>query len=179
MSKDFKTTGQKMALIQCRECKQQISTEAKHCPQCGASAPTNWSGILIAVFVGLPIAYLLSIAGNGSNQSSRSVPTPPPVKTEAEIQADNRLRVAFVNVAALRSSLRDPDSLAIDQYGISEDGGTSCVTYRAKNGFGGMNKEMVVLNGDGASRKEKDWNRLCAGKELLDITKQIKIITKS
>jgi len=32
-----------MALVQCRECGQQISTEAASCPRCGAPNPTGYA----------------------------------------------------------------------------------------------------------------------------------------
>jgi hypothetical protein len=53
-----------MALVECKECKQNVSTEALTCPHCGVSNPSGSESVdlfytFIAIVVGGPIAYFL------------------------------------------------------------------------------------------------------------------------
>ena len=45
-----------MALIKCRECGSQVSTEAANCPKCGASVESQKSKLLW--FVGVVVVFL-------------------------------------------------------------------------------------------------------------------------
>jgi len=54
----------------------------------------------------------------------------------------------------LRNKVRDPDSFVLERAWIMPNkwGGILCVTYRAKNGFGGYNRELAVYNHKGGRK---------------------------
>lgn len=54
-----------MALITCKDCKKEFSTDAKRCPHCGANKPAG-KGCLI-VFMGLLAIGFLGSAGDGKS----------------------------------------------------------------------------------------------------------------
>lgn len=50
-----------MALIECPECKQPVSSEAEKCPHCGRAIAQKQSaaGVLAAIIIGLVLGVLL------------------------------------------------------------------------------------------------------------------------
>ena len=74
---------------------------------------------------------------------------------------EKRFRVAVALLKSVKSSLRDPESFAVEYVGVSEDATVACVEYRAKNGFGGMNKELAVYAKDNISQTPESWNKHC------------------
>jgi hypothetical protein len=67
-----------MALIKCRECKNEVSTSAKTCPKCGAKVKKPHSvigGIFAVIFVVLMIG-LISAGGEKPPQSAETVAKP-------------------------------------------------------------------------------------------------------
>lgn len=65
--------------------------------------------------------------------------------------------------AALRDSLRDPDSLVFESMRVSEDSRIVCALYRAKNGFGGMNRKFVVYVDRSGFDTADVWKKHCSG----------------
>lgn len=61
----------------------------------------------------------------------------------------------------IKSNLRDPDSLTWKSIRATEDGGTICIEYFARNGFGGMNNEIAISVNGKKSQSVKDWNKHC------------------
>lgn len=170
-----------MALTKCRECGRQISTKAEACPGCGAKQPRRTSALTwlvagIALF--LLIAGLLSPDSPPSSKSDAAVVAK---KSPEEQRRDRNLQRAVVSVKALREAMRNPESFALEQ-ALAMDTGTLCFSYRAQNGFGGMNRERAVLSADdqqftnssmdGFSRS---WNARCAGKQGEDITRLVNV----
>ena len=84
-------------------------------------------------------------------------------------QQHGRTSAAFASARALKASLRNPDSLTFRSIGTNDDGGVVCITYRAQNGFGGMNLEHVVFRDGDPSQSAAAWNRTCAHKKLYDL----------
>ena len=74
---------------------------------------------------------------------------------------ESRFRVAVALLKSVKSSLRDPESFAVEFVGVNEDATVACVEYRAKNGFGGMNKEFAVYAKDKISQSPELWNKHC------------------
>jgi hypothetical protein len=153
-----------MSLASCHECQHQVSTDAKSCPNCGAAVkqPTSPAKIILVGFIVLVIG--ISITGT---------PTPPPAPKSPEQKAKEerenlRFNVARTVIANLKKSLRDPTSLAVESIFVNEDSTILCMEYRAKNGFGGTNKEILVLLNDRSSKKPADWNKHCT-KEMYDL----------
>lgn len=63
-----------MALITCKDCKQQFSTDAKQCPHCGAKPPYRWTigKIIIGGFVVLFGVSMLMSAGDPEQRQERT-----------------------------------------------------------------------------------------------------------
>lgn len=152
-----------MSLTPCQECATPVSTEAKTCPSCGAKVkrPMRTTTKLL---IGAVIALLVSIQmGVDKKQAKLAARTPEQIAADtAKEKALTRRENAANGVArALKDSMRDPDSLKIDSMRVSDDSKTVCVEYRAKNGFGGYNRELVTYL-DGKGKKGVDiWNKNC------------------
>ena len=56
---------------------------------------------------------------------------------------------ALLAIASLGTAARDPDSVIIENLVVTD--AASCVTYRARNGFGGMNRGKAVFGRDAKS----------------------------
>jgi hypothetical protein len=82
-------------------------------------------------------------------------------KIKEENLKESRFRVAVALLKSVRSSLRDPESFVVEFVGVNEDSTVACVEYRAKNGFGGMNKEFAVYAKDKISQSPESWNKYC------------------
>lgn len=150
-----------MSLINCKECKAEISDAAKTCPKCGAPVPKPTSQFTLLVAGLLAIGALSSIFGrnftapSAPTATAAAPPSPEILRAEqdrrrSEELAVQRQRMARAATAAIRATVRDPDSLVIEEVGVSLDGKVACATYRARNGFGGMNRErMAFIDGIG------------------------------
>lgn len=90
---------------------------------------------------------------------------------EAKKEANERARIiqAVAATRALKASLRDPDSVRWDSVLVNEDGTVACIEYRARNGFGGMNREFVVFTSNTATQSAAAWNKRCANKQMHDM----------
>lgn len=80
-----------MALIQCKECSQQVSDTAQTCPSCGAKVPKKTSVAVKAIAWFFGIGFVLMIIGglfsedqpvtsSQNNQTQRVSPTPNSIK---------------------------------------------------------------------------------------------------
>lgn len=158
-----------MSLITCSECRTSVSSAAKACPNCGASARVlrrgtgPMIGIKTKLFLGFVGLVMLAMAFQ-----PREAPEAPP--TPAEATKSRRDRQAFDAVVALKHALREPDSAVFDKIGANETGDVVCIVYRARNGFGGMNLDHVVFVDGTPSRKRGIWKRNCVHKPLYDTT---------
>jgi hypothetical protein len=91
---DFKSgLGGQMALKPCKECKKEISTEAKTCPHCGKTNPTS-SGLVIGtgggcLLVVIVVVVIGTLSSNGSDRTSNPASGSPakPVTPAAAAQA--------------------------------------------------------------------------------------------
>ncbi len=70
----------------------------------------------------------------------------------------------------LRASLRDPDSLVIEDIYSRVPATAVCMRYRAKNGFGGYVREQIVLFNLSLTRNAAVWNKQCAGSGFRQIS---------
>lgn len=160
-----------MSMITCSERGVEVSTLAKTCPGCGAGArvfrkparkPLGREG---TIGVGAVVAGLVVISSPlvmGSTTSSS--------KSAEDLAHDNRIHAADLAVNMLRPALREPDSAVFERVGVDESARAVCLTYPARNGFGGMNREhMVVLDGQ-PSQRASTWNKHCAHNGLYDYT---------
>jgi hypothetical protein len=160
-----------MALKPCRECGYKFSTEAAACPQCGAK-PKQPMGrlqvIAILIFGGFVINSIVPSA-----QPPAAAPPPVPTLTAAEVEAkvasEARFRRTVRVLASIKAAMREPESLKWEQIRSNEDGSVVCTTYRARNGFGGMNIEHAAFAKGLINTSNGAWNKNCADKSLYEM----------
>ena len=75
----------------------------------------------------------------------------------------------MIAVRLLRESLRDPDSLVLENVFARHPAYAICIRYRAKNGFGGYNREFVAFHDLQLTKSAAIWNKHCAGSGFYDI----------
>ena len=166
-----------MAMINCGECGVSVSTEAKSCPACGANRkvfrrpvsakkPMSW---LKKVGIAFGLMFGVSLVGGFAASVSG---TKPSAQTESaqDKQQKHMTYQAYLAAKAVKASLRNPDSLSFDQILANDDGSIICMTYRAQNGFGGMNIEHVVFKDGDPSQSHSKWHVNCAHKMMNDLT---------
>lgn len=159
-----------MALIQCRECTKEISSNSKACPHCGSPTPRP-IGI-----IGYLVIFIVGWSVFRCNFPEKRATSEPPISAEqAAINAEiSRIkekrfdRVVFV-LASIKAATRDPNSLSWVSVLANDDASVVCVTYRARNGFGGMNVEHVVGSALGISTSASAWNKSCANRDMHDM----------
>lgn len=151
-----------MALIKCKECGKDISSEAKVCPSCGIAPPKRTSMITIAA-VGLMGIYMVKCTYDEASKG----PEPPPQKSAATIQADKELNVAIAYGKVIKKATKDPASFKMESFLIFP-GGAACYEYRAKNSFGAIVPAKAVYDGTTLITSETDrnkftksWNAVC------------------
>jgi hypothetical protein len=76
-------------------------------------------------------------------------------------------------IATLRQHLRNPDSSIWESVHANQDASIVCISYRAQNGFGGMNREPVMGIGNEVRQDPALWKKNCP-KALFDILADIK-----
>ena len=166
--------GVGMAIINCGECGASVSTEAKVCPGCGANrrvfqrpagarkpmSRLKKLGIAFGALFGL--SAIIQIATGGSQNVQPETPE--------QKQSKARGYAAYLSAKALKAGLRNPGSLDFDEILANDDGSVICMTYRAQNGFGGMNLERVVFRDGKPSQTRASWRANCANKMLFDVT---------
>lgn len=82
----------------------------------------------------------------------------------AKVKGDARFDLAFDAAKAVKSSLRDPDSLKWEFIGVNDEATVACLKYRAKNGFGGMSAATAVVVDRKASKSADDWQKYCSSR---------------
>jgi hypothetical protein len=90
------------------------------------------------------------------------------------IYEDGRITKAKSLESMLKLSLRDPESLKFDVVLIDKYSTVVCAVYRARNGFGGMNKEMIVLAESKADSSPEAWDKYCTKGEMFDMLFAVK-----
>jgi hypothetical protein len=126
--------------------------------------------IVFLVIIGA--AALIAIASSSSN--STSTPAPTPQATQQATKDDANLQRAILGARSLRAAMRNPDSFKLASVHV-KDSGSVCYSYRAQNGFGGMNLENAVLapGAPGLNPNASAWNSQCAHKNGVDVTDQV------
>lgn len=69
----------------------------------------------------------------------------------------------------LKESLRDPASVRWHRVTSNIDGSVLCIDYGAKNGFGGIAREQVIVRRSELSKSASDWSRLCEEVVMYDM----------
>lgn len=154
-----------MSLIECHECKKQISDEAAACPNCGAKvrkAPAPKKPMSRAAKL---LILMAAVAFIGTMLLQETAPE------YVAAEKENIARIGYIQSAKsdLLKAARDPESLVVERALTNKDGSVVCLEYRARNGFGGMNKEFVAFAAGKANSKPEHWNRYCT-QGMIDMT---------
>ena len=151
-----------MAMIECHECRSQISSEAKVCPSCGM-APAKGTSVISLVVVGLIGIFMVKCTYDEATKTHQ----PPPQKSAATIQADNELNTAIAYGTLIKKATKDPSSFKMESFLIFP-GGVACYEYRAKNSYGATVPAKAVYDGVALTTSETDrnkftksWNAVC------------------
>lgn len=160
-----------MALVNCKECSKEVSSEAKACPNCGAKPPKPTSRLSV-LLIGIVVVVIYAQVTKKDMPPQPVVTLSPEQAAQNKKQADQkaaRLDSTIRVLASIKASLREPESVKWANVLASDDGAVVCVTYRARNGFGGMNVEDVSFAKGKISKAVTAWNKNCAGKSMNDM----------
>lgn len=162
-----------MASKKCSQCAEAVKVEALVCRFCGhkfpepaPKRPMSGSNKLLLVFGGLVVVAVIGHNPGTNNSASNIAANATPSATPSSSASNDLGGMAVLAGASLKKSARDPDSLEIERaFGRTEKHGVSyvCITYRARNGFGGMNREHVVFSLAGGDPSSRAWNKWCTG----------------
>lgn len=87
----------------------------------------------------------------------------PPGPVDRLIQTENDKALVFA--AAVKSTLREPDSFKIDELFVTSAGYT-CLAYSARNGFGGMNRQYAVHPDQELEDINQVWSKYCTSTDV-------------
>ena len=188
-----------MALITCQECKHEVSTEAKTCPNCGAKVrpPKKPMSSTMKVLLGLlGIGLLASVMVEGNkkdevkNAEEQRVASMTPEQREnekaAKAKRDTQLQMAGAGALTIKKAMKDPEAFELKSL-VVKPNGTACYEYRAKNSFGAILPSSAVFSSKGKLlTQERDgnsfvavWNKECTlagGDEIADLVKRLGIL---
>lgn len=137
------------------------------CPKCSTNLPRS---------VGLGGAVVIAFLLYQCSSDTREVATAPEpraatvqeLKDEeygkaSALKKEMAFRKVVMILTELKKAQRDPDSLVWEDISATSDASVMCIKYRSRNGFGGMNKNILVVAKKKASDKSAAWNNHCAG----------------
>ena len=158
-----------MAIIKCKECGKDKSQTAEVCPHCGfKQRKTSFVTWLFAILIGLPMLTSIFIGASHESPVPRSMT---PEELAVKKKEDAATQRAAAGAVLLKKAMRDPDSFKLESALVIDGSGAVCYNYRAKNGFGGVDRGHAVLSTDGKRFKTDDmdgfttlWNKECANK---------------
>ena len=163
-----------MALTTCHNCGTSVSAAAKSCPQCGAKgkAFTGRLGSLAIIGRGFLIlfGFVIVMSFYAATQKTAGAVSGSTKTSKDDANKLHREKLALAAVKSVRAVLRNPDSMVLETVLVDEEGDIACITYRAQNGFGGMNRDQIVFTPQGGGESRTVWNKFCAHKELYDLT---------
>lgn len=153
-------------LNKCRKCGAEFNQNIDACPKCGTTVSSADNQIKIGLLVISAIILLWVFYPSNKNSSDLAKEQ---LKAEQKAADDIKWNLVFTGEEMLKKMMRDPDSLVFERVLYTEDQSV-CYEYRAKNGFGGMNKGAAVFSGKGFitnEAKEFDpvWDEKCSGKK--------------
>jgi hypothetical protein len=151
-------------------------------------------GIILLCGVGL-VVHAFIILGlfnmfDDTPTSSTSVtsPTLASEKKEAEKkQTDDSKKetLALAGAMILKRNMRNPDRFKVESALVTPGETAVCYSYRAENGFGGLNYGRAVLDCKKETIKtnemagfSKAWNKNCANRKCTDLTEYVKMMVQ-
>jgi len=127
-------------------------------------------GKLMSILIGA--FATLWLLGQIRSEPNKIVPaSPAPAQTAEEKAEDKFLVSAVMGAKSLKAAMRDPDSFKLESALLMGNGDAVCYSYRARNGFNGMNvgyavlvpKTSVLLSSDSQGFTSA-WKKSCNGK---------------
>lgn len=178
-----------MALLTCKDCGGEISSEAKACPKCGAKPPKRTSlFVKVLAVIAIPaVLYSVTRSNADSEKRSQAAAAKEAALTPAQKiarQAANDLFAANVARAQqavdfLKTHAKNPDSLQLETV-FATDAGAICIQYRATNSFNAVVPGVLVLPKDikqvsqgTPTATAPAWNKHCANTNGRDMKNAI------
>ncbi|NBU69962.1 MAG: hypothetical protein EBS53_00710 [Bacteroidetes bacterium] len=90
-------------------------------------------------------------------------------KTPEQLANDKRENATTELYIKVRQSMKDPNSLEVDELLANDDGSVACMRYRGRNSFNALNREIAVAVGPALTRTDEAWKKHCTG-EMVDMT---------
>jgi len=185
-------------MMECKECKAQMSTKADACPNCGAKVKrTSRAAKMAVVFVVLATVMAIYQSHNASQRREEQVQaeaarraglTPEKRKAEdaaaaADAEFNAKVRTATPRAALLAQAIKkganDPASVDLAKVVVTQEGAVA-IKFRAKNAFSALVINYAVMAPDGkvVSGSEEQvatlWNKHIANKQLADVTDEVR-----
>jgi hypothetical protein len=147
----------------------------------GAQANVRWALFMTALVSCLIAIFAMAVI----NRSDTPEEAEARRKIDQEMASDrkindDRLRMAVVGALRLKEGMRDPDSFVLEDVVASADGTHACYDYRARNGFGGMNREhafaypaLGVVMTSGNKGFAAAWNRECTHAGMIGMKDEV------
>ena len=151
-----------MALIACKECGSQVSTEAKSCPKCGAKVipPTPlWKWVVAGVVC---VSMFKCIFDSNDRAEANRNAQPSTTSTE-QIRREAEFQRVVSIIKAMKAGMKNPASFEFVDATLIGD--TVCIIYRGTNSFNAVITQHSAIRKD---FKVGDWNKECAGKSGTD-----------
>lgn len=156
-----------MALVHCKECGKDMSSEAKSCPSCGAPPPKTTSTATIVVG-GFFTLFVVSWVYNATNSASTAGMSKPP-PTPEEVQKEKNFQTVVAGARWIKKNMKNPASFELVSAGMVGNS-AACYEYRGKNSFNAVVPNYRVITESVNSGDAKDWNKYCAKKPMTDFT---------
>lgn len=172
-----------MALIKCEDCGNQVSTNAKTCPKCGAKTERiNRGKWFVVVLATVGVVSCISkqqdhdserAAAKAVIQAEKSPEQIAGEKAFEDRQAAEKLKkeAEFQLVVAgaryIKENTKNPDSFKLNS-ATWMAGGAICYEYRATNSFNAIVPGKTVIIKAKVSHQASEWNKHCAGKSGID-----------
>jgi hypothetical protein len=82
---------------------------------------------------------------------------------------DLRFQKTLAFAQKIQAAMREPKSLVWEDIVANDDASVICMRYRARNGFGGISREVAIYAAGRASQAVSAWNKHCAREPLNDM----------
>lgn len=172
-----------MSLIKCRECGNDVSTEAKTCPKCGVKVKKPMSRTMKWVLGFLGVSVVAGIISSKQQQDAfeQAKANQTPEQKVAEAKRDAQLQWAAMGAMQLKKTMKDPRAFDLTSLYVTKNG-HGCYDYRAKNSFGAILPSSAVMTPQGklllqeqhGNEFSKTWNRECTQSGGNDIAAAVK-----
>jgi hypothetical protein len=157
------------------KCGNMVARNAKNCPKCG-HRPFSVSGVSVVVIV-----FGIMVVCGMYNAATAPQPQVSPAQQVAKAKNEAIFQRVVAGAKQLRSSMRNPDSFKLSDSIVMADGAV-CYTYRAQNGFGGLNVGNAVLAPNGKFKSSDSpgyatlWNKECGNKTGTDDADLVNVV---